>query len=119
MSQTWANSRQNGAPFEVAQLRKAIRGWNFTWISDAVRKRIEDAHDSHPTSAGRRGMPVMRPASRSASGYRVLIFTQLFSRRHCSFGKRNCQTRRMMQRNFLNPRYDILERSSTCGAREA
>ena len=33
-----------GAPFEVAQLRKAIADGTFTWISDTLRKRIRDAY---------------------------------------------------------------------------
>jgi hypothetical protein len=35
--------RQVGALFEVAQFRRAIADGTFTWISDALRKRIEDA----------------------------------------------------------------------------
>lgn len=36
--------RQVGALFEVAQFRRAIADGTFTWISDALRKRIEDAY---------------------------------------------------------------------------
>lgn len=36
--------QQVGALFEVAQFRRAIADGTFTWISDDLRKRIEDAY---------------------------------------------------------------------------
>lgn len=36
--------RQVGALFEVAQFRRAIADGTFTWISDDLRKRIEEAY---------------------------------------------------------------------------
>ncbi len=36
--------RQVGAMFEVAQFRRAIADGTFTWISDALRKRVEEAY---------------------------------------------------------------------------
>lgn len=35
---------QVGALFEVAQFRRAIADGTFTWISDDLRKRIEEAY---------------------------------------------------------------------------
>ena len=36
--------RQVGALFEVAQFRRAIADGTFTWISDDLRKRVEEAY---------------------------------------------------------------------------
>jgi hypothetical protein len=76
--------RNVGAPFEVAQLRSAIAGGTFTWISDPLRKRIQDAYaailQTNSLIEGARstdrgdGLPrFLKPAQEAAGHAKALI----------------------------------------------